>query len=411
MVDNKRTHIIRGRTNYSLPDADIYIINYDILRDWDDYLSDIGIKIAVADECHMIRNPDSISCKAFKKIIEHVPHVIMSTGTPMENSPSDLWTYLNIVAPHAWESRSTFEDRYTKKKKIKVVKKIKGKNGKVYERTFEVPKISGAMNLDELYDRSSPYLIRRMMKHVESEIPPKIRSTIVLEMPQEYRDMYNAALEELYAEIDALDGENEHPNFFKLMHKTTQVAANAKIDQIVDWVNDYTRHGEKIILFTKNVSVLEVFLKKLPGFLRIDGSVAVEKRQLIIDQFKTDPKIRGIVANIDAAAEGYNANEASAIVFAQLDFRPTRLDQCEARGRRIGKKDALMCIYFIAENTIEENIMSILGKKLDMIDAALNGEESDLKFSTEDVGWEVLAKLIAQRKAARKKLQSAQYTQ
>ena len=398
LSDGNQAHIIRGRTPYVLPDADIYIINYEILSDWAGYLSKMAIKIAVADECHMIRNPKSGMNKAFRKITKDVPHVIMSTATPMENGPEDLWAFLSIVAPHAWQSKKTFAERYTKTKNIKVKRKFKRSDGSTYERQITVPKSEGAMNLKELYRRASPYLVRRLMKDVESEIPPKIRSTIVLEMSEVDRKRYDDALQELYDEIDAL-GEGERPNHFKLMHRTTQLAADAKIAQVVEWVKDFTRSGEKLILYTKNVNILERYLEELPGSFRIDGSTPVDKRQSIIDEFEKSTDRFVLVANIDAAAEGFNANFVDAIVFSQFDYRPTRHDQCEGRGRRIGKTSVLNCVYFVAEDTIEEEIMQILARKLEVIDEALNGEESEHKFTNQDVGREVLAKIIARRRA------------
>lgn len=107
-----KVEILKGKNGKSLPKADLYIINYDILSGWIDELKKLNLQVIIGDEIHYIKSPKSIRTKAFKSLCKGVPYVLPLSGTLMLNRPAEGFIPLNIVAPSVFPSFTKYAFRY-----------------------------------------------------------------------------------------------------------------------------------------------------------------------------------------------------------------------------------------------------------------------------------------------------------
>jgi len=113
--------------------------------------------------------------------------------------------------------------------------------------------------------------------------------------------------------------------------------------------------------------------------VKIDGSVTGINRQKAVDGFQNNTRIRLFIGNIQAAGIGITLTASSNVAFLELPWTPGELDQAEDRCHRIGQRSSVNIHYLLAINTIEEKIAKLLDSKRRVLDAVLDGKETDVK--------------------------------
>ena len=193
LTAGNRVRVLEGRKGEKLEEgeADIYVINYDILHNtregeiaWGKALLDVGVKVAVFDEAHRVSNPKSLRGQAAKEIAEEIDHVIFLTGTPIQNRPKELYPLLNMVSPRAWSSFFEYGKRYC--------------NGHNMGHGWD---FNGASNLGELFEKTRPYMVRRRKVDVLKDLPAKRRVDLVVDPTAKNRKRYVSAREEALEKI------------------------------------------------------------------------------------------------------------------------------------------------------------------------------------------------------------------
>lgn len=104
-----RIHIIRGLKPYDLPEADLYIMHYLLLRGWKDVLQELPVRCVVFDEVQELRHAGTEKYSAASLLSDHCEHVIGLSGTPIYNRGGEIWNVINILDFHFlgdWESFS-----------------------------------------------------------------------------------------------------------------------------------------------------------------------------------------------------------------------------------------------------------------------------------------------------------------
>jgi len=378
MLDGKRKsyELISGRTTYPLSYADIYIINYDILGDWVDTLHSLDPKIVIGDEAHLVKNRDAGRTKAFRDLIDGIPHLILATGTPVMNRPVELWTLLNMVNPHAWGTFKEYASRYCN------ARLVSAGNGR---KRLDV---NGASNLEELHERSKPYIIRRLKEDVLTELPPKRRASVVIELSAKHKRLYQEAIGEVEKAINAPTGNagKDYTNVLAKIEYAKQASAAGKLDcGAIQWIEDFLESGEKLIVFATHKFVVQAVMERFGKIaVSITGETRNEDRQKAVDVFQGDPKIRLFVGNIQAAGVGLTLTQASNVCFLELGaWTPGAFDQAEDRAWRLGQKNSVTCYYMVSENTIDMDIFELLEKKRMIIQKVVDNAEGELSFGVE----------------------------
>jgi SWI/SNF-related matrix-associated actin-dependent regulator 1 of chromatin subfamily A len=380
--------VLEGKTAKPIhPEASIVIINYDILPDWVVTILNWVPSLMITDEAHYYKNSQAKRTKAVMKLGKHIDKVLALTGTPIENKPIELYNAIKLINPTIISSKFNFGKRYC------------AGHHDGFGWNF-----NGASNTDELHQLlTSTIMIRRLKKDVLKDLPDKQFSVIPMKMSnrtqydeaeqdlvnfvkQQMEDNFRKDLRDKLGELadmvnvdeKQLEGlKNEKAskvNQLSRIEHLKQLAAAGKMKACVNWVEDFIENDQKIILFCTHKSIVNQLMERFGKIaVKIDGSVPTNKRQEVVDQFQNNPKIKIFVANIDAAGVGYTLTAASNVAFLEFPWTPGKLNQAIDRAHRISQKNTVNAYYLVAENTIDEDIITILDKKTKIINGIIDG--------------------------------------
>ena len=358
------------------PNSAWHIINYDVLEKYFEKLDIHDWDTIILDESHYIKNGSKRTSFSLK-LCKDAKQVYLLSGTVVQNRPIELWNQLKAIDhfltnQHGQTSWLNFIRRY-----CAAFRRPNPYTGGMFWDT------SGASNLDELHRKMSDAYLRRKKDEV-LDMPPKIRTIIPVEISQEWRARYETAFD------DYIKWLQEHPDImaekdmaaiFMVQHlvelgKVKEVASRAKVEVVAEGIREILETGEKVVVFTAYKETLNLLRKAIgPKWRKVEltGETSMKKRQEAVDQFQTDPKTKVFFGNIDAAGVGITLTAASKVVFADLDWNPATHDQAEDRCHRIGQNGTVNVYYYIAEDTIDEDIMEMLAKKREIITAIMEG--------------------------------------
>lgn len=380
---NKRAHVIEGRKVRNLKllnRAPIVIINYDILRYWQDVLVDIGFASMFVDEGQYLKSRTSQRTRCCKDISRGVKRNgkrkkknrirkrIAMTGTPSTKYPADLWPLLNFIRPDLYPSFLKFAFKHCNPKKRYGKWEFKGaKRLKLLRRTLK-----------------RELMIRRTKQQVMKDLPKKSRNTIYLSIP---RKEYAKAEKDFIGWIKRTHGEKL--DSVMRAHRLAQygylkrLAAEEKLPSIIEWVHNFLENtNEKLVLFGIHKKIIKVLHEEFKHVsVVVDGSVRGRKRDAAVRQFQNNSKTRIFIGNLQAAGIGLNLTAASTVAFVELGWLPNEIIQAEDRIHRIGQKSQhCSYYYFIAEGTIEERLCKVLLNRQNVIGKTLDDKKRRVKL-------------------------------
>lgn len=364
MIDAKQTHVISGQKPYKLDNADIFLLNYDLLHHWQNEIERLNPKVIIFDEAHRCKaGAKSKRGKAAIELSRKIPHRLYLTGTPILNRPQEFFPLLNMVDPDAWPNFFSFGRRYCGARQVSI-----GRGKTAWD-------FSGASNLAELHEKSKPFMIRRMKTEVLKDLPDKRRVIIPIKLTPDELIEYNTTLDEA---LTVMEEEDNQAIQLAMIEKSKQAAAKAKMPYVKEWIDDFLSGDQKIVIFGVHRDVtIGLYEQYKDQATSIVGGLSAQERQDAKDKFQEDPACKLISCNTQAAGEGVTLTAASNLAFIEYPWTPGLLKQCEDRIHRIGQKNAATIYQFVALDTIEEDITRLLNKKAMIIDKAIDGKETN----------------------------------
>lgn len=370
---------IFGMDSDTIPNTTAWhIINYDVLEKYFSTLELHKWDTIILDESHYIKGT-SKRAKLSIQLTRKAKQVYLLSGTVVQNRPIELWNQL-VAIGHPLSQAEDPEKLYWPWVNF----------GRRYCAGFRAQyggrtpfwDFTGASNLDELRRKIEGYYLRRKKTEV-LDMPDKLKSIIQVDITDDWRAKYDTAFDDyikwLQDHPEVLEEKNL-ANILMVQHlvelsKVKQVASLAKVEAVADHIKNLVELGEKVVVFTTYKQTLEQ-LKKAVGRIKkveLTGETPPKKRQEAVDQFQTDEKTMLFFGNIEAAGVGITLTSASKVVFADLDWNPANHDQAEDRCHRIGQTGTVNVYYFTAIDTIDEDIMEMLEKKREIINAIMEG--------------------------------------
>ena len=169
-------------------------------------------------------------------------------------------------------------------------------------------------------------------------------------------------------------------------NKAYAMTGEAKLPGIRDYVNYLVDNSCKFLIFAHHSEVLdaieEVIITDKIGYIRIDGKVAIEKRQDLVNKFQTDEDCLVAILSITACATGLTLTKASTVVFAELHFTPSIMIQAEDRAHRIGQDAGCVNIhYLVGEDTLDVLLFRKLNEKQNIVSTTLDNKSKDLNVT------------------------------
>lgn len=367
---DRSVYISEGK-NFST-EHDFVIVNYDILKNFYDLkdkenspITKANFDLVIIDEAHYISNPQAQRTKLINSFVKDTEYLWLLTGTPMTSRPINYYNLLNLIESPVAQNWMAYVIRYCQGYQFKAG------NRKVWN-------VNGASNLEELRDRTSRQVLRRLKTDV-LDLPEKIITPIYLRLKSK---KYEELMGEYYEWF------NKHPDesksltvqFNKLM-KVRQVIAEEKIDNTIEVVENILELGKKVIIFTNFTDTLHKihshFGKKS---VYLDGTCSKVHRQHAVDQFQENDKVKVFVGNLQAAGVGITLTAGEAVVFNDLSFVPAHHQQAEDRAYRYGQKNCVSVYYPLFENTIEGVIYDMLINKKNIIDTVMGDNLDKAEF-------------------------------
>jgi SWI/SNF-related matrix-associated actin-dependent regulator 1 of chromatin subfamily A len=360
---------------------DFVIVNYDILKNFHDsdpkkkdesLLLQSKFDLVILDEAHMISNVQAQRTKIINSFAKKVDRVWLLTGTPMTSRPMNYYNLLNLIESPVAQNWKAYAIRYCQGFQFTAGKR-------------KVWNVMGASNLEELRDRTSKQILRRLKEDV-LDLPDKIITPVYLRLKsKEYEDLMG----EYYDWYDKNPDESSSltVQFSKLM-KVRKVIANEKTKQTIDFAENILEQGKKVIIFTNFTDTLQTIYQHFgKQAVYLDGSCSNSMRQQAVDSFQNDDKIRVFVGNLKAAGVGLTLTAAEVVIMNDLSFVPAEHAQAEDRAYRYGQKSNVLVYYPLFENTIEGAIYDILNRKKQIIRTVMGDEQPE---NTGDIVEEIL---------------------
>lgn len=359
---------------------------------WVDYITDLNPQVLIIDEGHYLMNPTVRRTKAVIRLAKNIPYKIGLTGTPIEDSPIQIYTLIKLINYSIFPDKWKFQNRYCNPKH----------NGFGWN-------FKGSSNVKELHDTLvDKVMIRRLKKDVLPELPDKMYSYVPLELDNKntYDDAHEDFVQYIYdtteielrktlIQIIKEDPEchpieiNDH-KLKRLQEKKAeaatplaqiealkQLSVKGKLNSIIEWVENFLESGEKLVLFFEHLFVGKILMEKFGKIaVKIDGGTSTKKRDEAVQKFQNNPKIKLFIGN-SAAEVGLTLTAASNVGIIEYPWTPGKLDQRIDRLHRISQKFTVWVHYFIGVETIDEKIVELLDKKRKVVAAILDGTKVD----------------------------------
>jgi SWI/SNF-related matrix-associated actin-dependent regulator 1 of chromatin subfamily A len=369
-----RSIFIAEGKNFST-EHDFVIINYDILKNFHDLKSKTETTIqkakfdlVIIDEAHYIKNAQAQRTKLINDIVKNVDRLWLLTGTPMTSRPIDYFNLLSLSDSPVAKNWMAYVIRYCAGYQFKVGPR-------------KVWNVMGASNLDELRERTSSTILRRLKEDV-LDLPEKIITPVYLRLKSKE---YEEVMGEYYNWYEKNPEESKSLTVqFTKLTKVRQIIANEKISQTIEIAENIIEQDKKVIIFCNFTESLNKIVDHFGKFaVKVDGSMSKIERQNSVDQFQENPKIKVFVGNIKAAGVGLTLTAAEAVIMNDLSFLPSDHAQAEDRAYRIGQKNNVLVYYPIFENTIEGVIYDILNNKKQVIATVMGDNLNNSDFVEE----------------------------
>ena len=320
------------------------------------------IGMVAFDEAHKAKNPTSQQGQALLSITPK--YAIPMSGTFLVNNPLDLYVPLKWAG---FESHSFYQY----------------KQHYCQMGGFHNQEIIGYKNLDELREILDKVMLRRT-KHDVLDLPPKVHTVEYVEMSKDQARIYAEVKSELKASIDKIKIHNDPlSQMIRLRQVTgypgilsTTITESAKMDRMLEMVEEITSVGQKVIVYSQWEMMTEVARHKLSVYnpAYITGSVKSGERMSEVERFQNSSDCKVIIGTIGAMGTGLTLTAASNVIFLDDPWNRALKDQAEDRAHRIGTQGTVRIITIVCKDTIDERILNLVEKKGKMADMLIDGK-------------------------------------
>lgn len=360
VIPPSQIHVVLSARDGLRSDASMTIISYKLAEQLGDALLRERYGVLVADESHHLKTRDAKRTKAITKLASAARRVILLSGTPAMSRPVELFPQLHMIQPRIFSSFNAFTDRY-----------CDAKVGRFGRDT------SGRSNLAELNRvLTTTVMIRRLKDSVDMEaLPQKTRRVVWLEAdgPQAAGELAKAK-----AAVDAVSAVSRLTRDSTELTRFYTVTGEVKVGPVLAYLaSQLGCSTRKAILFAHHRRVLDDICGALEArgssFMRIDGQTPAAERVERVRRFQESPAVTFAVLGITAAGAGITLHTASIVVFCELTWNASDLQQAEDRAHRIGQTSPVQVIYLLLRGSVDELVWPTVNRKLDVVARTLDG--------------------------------------
>ncbi len=389
-VPTLRTIVISGKMEdrqkqiEKIKDYDLAITSYDLLKRDIEFYKEYNntFKYMIADEAQYIKNSNTKNARAIKEIKGQTRYAL--TGTPIENSLSELWSIFDFIMPGYLFSYTKFRTHY------------------------EAPIIKDSNEdiLSRLRTIIEPFILRRAKEKVLTELPDKTITILNNEMEGEQQKLYLSymqnAKQEAKNEIEANGIENSQIKILSLLMRLRQICCHPslfienyngeskKLNQCIEIIRDAVSGGHKILLFSVYTSMFPFIENELREqeirYFKLTGQTKVSDRMDLVNEFNDNDDVKVFLISLKAGGTGLNLIGADMVIHYDPWWNLSAENQATDRTYRIGQKRNVQVYKLITKNSIEEKIYNLQEKKAKLADSMLSTKETFIsKLSKEEI--------------------------
>ena len=351
-------------------DVPVWITTYPLIRkDVDLYKAQI-FDACFIDEAQFIKNPTSLGAKAVKAV--QAKHRFALTGTPIENTLSELWSIFDFVMPGFFGRYRQFEECYEK----------------------PILRDHDSVQMQKLRRKIRPFVLRRMKKEVLTELPDKIETRRMAEMGAKQRKIYESYLARIQMELAGDEENTPGGNRMQVLAALTRLrqicchpatfasnyhGGSGKLDLLMEQLPDILEGGHSVIVFSQFTSMLSIIAHELKQrnipFFYLAGSTSAQERKREVKEFNRG-EVKVFLISLKAGGTGLNLTGADTVIHFDPWWNPAVEDQATDRAYRIGQKKKVQVIKYVMKDSIEEKIYELQKRKKQLSDQLIQAGES-----------------------------------
>lgn len=347
----------RTRAITTLVNHDIVLTTYGLLRNDIDMLKDVRFNYVVLDESQTIKNPTS---KVYRSaLLLKAKYYLTLSGTPIENSLTDLWAHLNFLNRGMLGSLRSFREE------------------------FVIPIEKGNEQVQKQLRRIiNPFILRRVKQEVAPELPELNEQVVFCNLTEEQKAVYESEKSiirnQIIENIDGLGYGQSAISILKGLTRLRQIANHPKMlddyqacdsgkfEEVTRTIETLIQENHKVLVFSsfvKHLKIVENFLSKNDiNYQMLIGSTT--NRQQKVDDFQNNSSSKVFLISIKAGGVGLNLTAADYIIVLDPWWNPAVENQAIARAHRIGQDKKVFVYRFISVGTVEEKIQRLQESKL-----------------------------------------------
>ena len=350
-------------------DVDVLITSYPLIRRDIGAYEEVKFHTVFIDEAQFIKNDSSLNAKSVKRLISH--HRFALTGTPIENSLSELWSIFDFIMPGYLLSHLKFVEYYEKP---------------ILKDDREA--------LEDLHQHISPFILRRMKKDVLTELPDKYESKMLTDLSEEQKKVYMSYLANIRNDIqtDLSEGglDKSRMRILAALTRLRQICCHpstfldnyqggsGKLDLLMELIPEAIANDHRILVFSQFTSMLRIIEEELKdmniSYFYLEGSTPTEVRNDIVKRFNNgEGKV--FLISLKAGGTGLNLIGADTVIHYDPWWNPAVEEQATDRVYRIGQLNKVHVLKLITKGTIEEKIFKLQRKKKELSDSIISSKE------------------------------------
>lgn len=328
------------------------------------------ISVIAFDECHKSKDPTSLQSRAMSLL--SAQYMAAMSGTPLMNNPLDLYFPLSWLG-YEKHSFYQFKQHYCT---------LGGWGGS---------QVVGYKNLEEIRALMDEVMLRRLKTEV-LDLPEKLRKIEYVDMTAKQAQIYKEVYMGVMNELQKIKFSNNPLSMMIRLRQATgwtgilsqTVQESAKMDRMVELIEEISASGQKAIVFSNWESMTEVAKEKLKAYnpAYITGATKADDRMNEVTRFQNDKNCKVIIGTIGAMGTGLTLTAAQNVIFLDSPWNMALKAQAEDRAHRIGTQGTVNVITLVCKNTIDERIEELVEKKGQIADALVDG-----KVSIEDINY------------------------
>lgn len=369
---------LRARREQDFAASTFYkITNYDTIHRDLDLITAWSPDLVILDEAQRIKNWNTRTARSVKRIAS--PYAIVLTGTPLENRLEELVSIIQFVDRHRLGPTFRFLADH-----------------QIHDK--ETGRVIGYKELDSIGKTLGPILLRRRKEQVLNQLPGRLDKHLFVPMTDQQMG-HHEENKEIVAKIVAkwrrfkfLSEADQRRLMIALQNMRMscdstylldhQTDFGIKADELTTLLGEILEQpGAKVVIFSQWLRMHELVARRLNrnkwGHVMFHGGVSSQNRGKLIDRFREDDRCRAFLAT-DAGGVGLNLQNASVVVNVDLPWNPAVLEQRIGRVHRLGQRQPVRVVNFVAQGTIEEGMLSVLKFKKSLFSGALDGGEKEV---------------------------------